>query len=65
MDITKPITPAIEPSCYSVEALLLKAGIYSQQKVFSRIDGLVKVKGIVTKINRYKTALSNVERSGI
>ncbi|HSC69038.1 MAG TPA: hypothetical protein VLC79_15200, partial [Cellvibrio sp.] len=56
MDITKPITPAIEPSCYSVEALLLKAGIYSQQKVFSRIDGLVKVKGIVTKINRYKTA---------
>lgn len=56
MEITQSITAPIEPSCYSVEALLLKAGISSQQKVFARIEGLVRVKGVVTKVNRYKTA---------
>lgn len=56
MDITKSAPTIIEPSCYSIEALLLKAGVYSQQKVSTRIEGLVRIKGIVTKVNRYKTA---------
>ncbi|MDR7088546.1 exodeoxyribonuclease VII large subunit [Cellvibrio fibrivorans] len=56
MEITQSIDTSTGPSCYSLEALLLKAGIYSQQKIFTRIEGLVRVKGIVTKVSRYKTA---------
>lgn len=56
MEFTQSTTTPIELSCYSVEALLLKAGIHSQQKVFARIEGRVRVKGVVTKVNRYKTA---------
>jgi hypothetical protein len=56
MEITQSITTSTEAPCYSIEALLLKAGVYSQQKVFARIDSTVRVKGIVTKVNRYKTA---------
>lgn len=56
MEITQSTTTPIERSCYSVEALLLKAGIHSQQKVFARIEGIVRVKGVVTKVSRYKTA---------
>ncbi len=56
MEVTQSIEISTEPSCYSLEALLLRAGIYSQQKIFTRVEGLVRVKGVVTKVSKYKTA---------
>ncbi len=56
MDMTLPSTDSPSTACYSIEALLLKAGIHSQQKVFARVDGIVRVKGVVIKVSRYKTA---------
>lgn len=40
---------------YSVEALLQRAGIISQQKIFERFNAPVLVKGTVTKIGRYQS----------
>lgn len=42
---------AIEP-VYSIEGLLQKAAVVSQQKIFAKLDGLVRVKGVVTNIAR-------------
>lgn len=57
MEITSASAPQIvQPMSYSIEALLMKAGVCSQQKMFDRMDGLIRVKGTVTKINRYKSA---------
>jgi hypothetical protein len=52
MDITTLPTQVEIPS-YSIESLLQKAGVHGQQKIYSKIDGIVRVKGTVTKINRY------------
>lgn len=37
---------------YSIEGLLQKAAVVSQQKIFAKLDGLVRVKGVVTKVTR-------------
>lgn len=57
MEITTPDQIVTKAPTYTVEALLQKAGISSQQKIFDRIDGIVRVKGVVAKINRYPNVL--------
>lgn len=56
METTVVPAPAIDASSFSIESLLQKAGVYSQQKISSKIESLVRVKGTVTKINRYSYA---------
>lgn len=55
--ITKNVTPT-DPEqgagpMHSVEALLQLAGIHGQQRLHSKIGGIVRVKGIATKIKPY------------
>lgn len=38
---------------YTVEGLLRKAGIFTQTKVFAKIESIIRVKGIATKIKTY------------
>lgn len=47
----------VSSSTYTIEALLTKAGILSQKKILEKIEGLVRVKGVVTKINRYSNIM--------
>lgn len=56
METTVLLPSNIEASSFSIESLLQKAGVYSQQKISSKIESLVRVKGTVTKINRYSYA---------
>jgi hypothetical protein len=56
METTVLPAPAIDASSFSIESLLQKAGVYSQHKISSKIESLVRVKGTVTKINRYSYA---------
>ncbi len=41
---------------YTVEALLHKAGVVGQQKIFSKINEIVRVKGVATKVRPYSKA---------
>jgi Exonuclease VII, large subunit len=56
MEITQSLVPAAELPTYSIEGLLQRAGIYGQQKVFTKVEGIVRVKGRVTKVSRYSYA---------
>ena len=56
METTVLPPSTMEFSTFSIESLLQKAGVYSQQKISSKVESLVRVKGTVTKINRYSYA---------
>lgn len=52
-DIAAADIGSLAAPVYSVESLLQLAGIYGQQKVFSKIEGAVRAKGFATKVKCY------------
>lgn len=53
MEPVKDLTSSIDTAIITVEGLLQRACLISHQKSLMKVDGLVRVKGVVTKINRY------------
>lgn len=54
MDTSIAPPPSLTPIICSIESLLLKAGLLGQQKLSEKVDQVVRVKGTVSRVNRYQ-----------